>query len=72
MNVQSQERPPEQQADKSASSEPLLTRYNAPGGLAGQELLDEMINREFKDRIAVVSSFGAESTVLLHMVAAFT
>ncbi|TPD60786.1 phosphoadenylyl-sulfate reductase [Emcibacter nanhaiensis] len=33
------------------------------------ELLDAMINREFRDRIALVSSFGAESVVLLDLVA---
>ena len=32
-------------------------------------LLDAMINREFKGRIALVSSFGAESVVLLDLVA---
>tara|TARA_B100001939_G_scaffold219936_1_gene189292 strand:+ start:1358 stop:2134 length:777 start_codon:yes stop_codon:yes gene_type:complete len=35
----------------------------------GDDLLDAMINREFKDRIALVSSFGAESVILLDMVA---
>jgi len=34
-----------------------------------QVLLERVINRQFKDRIAVVSSFGAESAVLLHLVA---
>jgi len=37
-------------------------------GLEGRELL-ECIIRDFKGRVAVVSSFGAESAVLLHMVA---
>lgn len=37
-------------------------------GLEGRELLDCII-RDFKGRAAVVSSFGAESAVLLHMVA---
>lgn len=36
--------------------------------LEGQDLLAAMIEKEFKDRIAVVSSFGAEAVVLLHMV----
>lgn len=44
----------------------LLAKYN---GLFGQDFLEAMINKEFADRIAVVSSFGAESVVLLHMVA---
>ena len=33
------------------------------------DLLDEMIHAEFADRIALVSSFGAESVVLLHLAA---
>jgi len=36
--------------------------------LDGEELLRAMIESEFVDRIALVSSFGAESAVLLHMV----
>jgi phosphoadenosine phosphosulfate reductase len=38
-------------------------------GLAGVALLEAMIKKEFAGKIAVVSSFGAESAVLLHMVA---
>lgn len=34
-----------------------------------RELLDEMIHQEFPDRVALVSSFGADSIVLLHLVA---
>ena len=34
-----------------------------------RDLLDEVIHREFAGRIALVSSFGAESVVLLHLVA---
>ena len=37
--------------------------------LESMELLDVMINHQFKNRIALVSSFGAESIVLLDMVA---
>lgn len=37
-------------------------------GLEGRELLEPIL-RDFKGRAAVVSSFGAESAVLLHMVA---
>lgn len=48
------------------ASPAILTQYN---DLAGQDLLDVMINTAFKDRIALVSSFGAEASVLLHMVA---
>ncbi len=38
------------------------------GELDGEELLRAAIESEFIDRIALVSSFGAESAVLLHMV----
>jgi phosphoadenosine phosphosulfate reductase len=37
-------------------------------GLEGRELLEPLI-RDYRGRLAVVSSFGAESAVLLHMVA---
>ena len=37
-------------------------------GLAGRELLAVMIERVFPGRIALVSSFGSEAAVLLHMV----
>ena len=37
--------------------------------LRGEELLDVMINQVFPGRIAVSSSIGAESAVLLDMVA---
>ncbi|MFQ5625246.1 MAG: phosphoadenosine phosphosulfate reductase family protein, partial [Methyloligellaceae bacterium] len=39
-------------------------------GLGGRDLLEPLITRIFPGRIALVSSFGAESVVLLHMVAA--
>ena len=38
-------------------------------GLDGTDLLAPLIVQDFRRRIAVVSSFGAESVVLLHMVA---
>lgn len=38
-------------------------------GLEGPDLLRPMIASEFKGRIALSSSFGAEAAVLLHMVA---
>jgi phosphoadenosine phosphosulfate reductase len=37
--------------------------------LDGKDLLEKMIGEAFPGRIAVVSSFGAESVILLHMVA---
>ncbi len=45
----------------------LDAAYGATGGVA---LLDAMIRREFPGSIALVSSFGTEAAVLLHMVAA--
>lgn len=39
------------------------------GHMDGLELLDGMINHALKNKIALVSSFGAESVILLHMVA---
>ena len=44
----------------------LRRRY---GHLCGIDLLEKMIGEAFPGRIAAVSSFGAESVVLLHMVA---
>ncbi|TWB42471.1 phosphoadenosine phosphosulfate reductase [Nitrospirillum pindoramense] len=38
-------------------------------GLTGPALLEPLLTRELKGEIALVSSFGAESAVLLHMVA---
>ncbi len=37
--------------------------------LDGADVLAPLIEHEFRGRIALVSSFGAESAVLLHMVA---
>jgi phosphoadenosine phosphosulfate reductase len=45
----------------------LRARY---GGRDGAALLAPLIRNEFPGRIALVSSFGIESAVLLHMVAA--
>ncbi len=44
----------------------LLRRF---GDLRDEDLLRVMIETEFRGKIAAVSSFGAESAVLLHMVA---
>jgi len=52
-----------------AAQSPTANRIEAYRHLEGKDLLAAMIEKEFKDRIAVVSSFGAESVVLLHMVA---
>jgi phosphoadenosine phosphosulfate reductase len=45
----------------------LAARYR---GLEGADLLRPLIEREFKGRVAVVSSFGTEAAVLLSLVAA--
>ena len=42
--------------------------FETYAGLEGQQLLEPIL-RDFQGRAAVVSSFGAESAVLLHMVA---
>lgn len=44
----------------------LAQRY---AGISGAELLAAMIGREFPGEITLVSSFGAEAAVLLHMAA---
>lgn len=49
------------------SREVLLSRRL--GRLATEDMLAEAIRHEFPGRIAVVSSFGADSAVLLHLVA---
>lgn len=50
----------------SARLEALLRDY---GHLEGADLLDAMIHRAFPGKIAMVSSFGSEAVVLLHMLA---
>jgi len=53
-------------AEVAARAELLNQRL---GGLPPERLLRELLTIEFPGRIAVVSSFGAESAALLHMVA---
>jgi phosphoadenosine phosphosulfate reductase len=53
-------------AEAAARAEALLARYRDRDGLA---LLRAMIRDEFRGRIALVSSFGADAAVLLHIVA---
>ncbi|HKW53783.1 MAG TPA: phosphoadenylyl-sulfate reductase [Stellaceae bacterium] len=53
-------------ADLDRQAAVLDGRY---GGLEGETLLRPLIEREFKGRIALLSSFGAETALLLHMVA---
>ncbi|PHZ86239.1 phosphoadenylyl-sulfate reductase [Paremcibacter congregatus] len=57
---------PQTVLDSPRSYEELMALY---GDMDSLGLLDAMINQEFKDRIALVSSFGAESIVLLDLVA---
>lgn len=45
----------------------ILNECNA--GIDAKTFLERMIRREFRGRIALVSSFGAQSVVLLHLVA---
>lgn len=47
----------------------LLSLQQKYAGLDGKILLQSMIHDEFLGKIALVSSFGAEAAVLLHMVA---
>ena len=49
-------------------SERLRALRNAYEGLPPLQFLEVMIKKEFPGRIAAVSSFGAESAVLLHMI----
>ncbi|MEO0683340.1 MAG: phosphoadenylyl-sulfate reductase [Pseudomonadota bacterium] len=53
-------------ADPAARAE-CLNRLHA--GASAREVLEDAIRREFRGRIALVSSFGAESAALLHLVA---
>ncbi|MBP7334768.1 phosphoadenylyl-sulfate reductase [Niveispirillum sp.] len=52
--------------DLQARARDLNARY---GHLTGVELLRPLIETEFKDQLALVSSFGTESAILLHQVA---
>ena len=59
--------PPSEPFDPATSRAQLLS--NRFAGARTQVLLDAAIHHEFPRRIALVSSFGAESVVLLHLVA---
>ncbi|ACI99568.1 phosphoadenylyl-sulfate reductase [Rhodospirillum centenum] len=56
----------EDRTDPVAHAADLAARY---GHLHGAELLRPLLTGDLKGRIALVSSFGTESAVLLHMVA---
>lgn len=50
--------------------EPVLADLNALyETMSAQEILRHAIEEQFVDRITIVSSFGAESVILLHMIA---
>lgn len=55
--------------DEAALDAKLEELRNAHGGKQAVDLLDSIINKEFAGRIALVSSFGAESAVLLDLMA---
>ncbi|MCF6214746.1 MAG: phosphoadenylyl-sulfate reductase [Emcibacter sp.] len=59
----------QQKADSPQNVKDFSALMSEYGHLNSLELLDAMINGEFQDNIALVSSFGAESIVLLDMVA---
>ena len=56
-------------ADDIARVENELARLRGEReGLDGAELMSALIEHDFRERIALVSSFGGESVVLLHMI----
>ena len=57
---------PVNETGRDISATALIADY---GDLTGKDLLEVMIKDVFKDRIALVSSFGSESAVLVEMVA---
>ena len=65
---------PARQLDTIDVAPPFTTRDAAAmqirfAGVAAQDMLRELLTGELAGRIASVSSYGAESAVLLHMVA---
>lgn len=61
--------PEQQRAARAARAGSLVRSFShAYGHLPAQKLLAAMIEKEFSGSIALVSSFGAEAAVLLHMV----
>ncbi len=57
---------PVEDIERAESQLARLRRMRA--GLDGAELLSVLIEDDFRERIALVSSFGGESAVLLHMI----
>ena len=57
---------PSTKAATAARTDALLARY---GRAESRDLLRAMIREEFRGGVALVSSFGAEAAVLLHLVA---
>ncbi|MGB0683560.1 MAG: phosphoadenylyl-sulfate reductase [Magnetovibrionaceae bacterium] len=56
------------EAEMSDAEKQAAELQEAYGSLDAKDLLEAMITREFAGRLALVSSFGAESAVLLHMI----
>lgn len=54
---------------ENAGLQPVALLNARHGGLASRELVERALYELFPGRIALVSSFGAESAVLLHLVA---
>lgn len=51
------------------NEEPVMDDLNALyEGMSAQDILRHAIEEQFVDRITIVSSFGAESVILLHMI----
>jgi phosphoadenosine phosphosulfate reductase len=60
---------PESAVERQAGEDRLARMLTEYQGMDTLSLLEAMVRREFAGEIALVSSFGAESAVLLHMVA---
>jgi phosphoadenosine phosphosulfate reductase len=64
-------RQPEDQRDRNvAAVEEAIALQAAYGDLPPHKIIDAAVNQFWSGEIAVVSSFGADSAVLLHMIAA--
>jgi phosphoadenosine phosphosulfate reductase len=65
MKIDAPHAPSQQIVNSPLPGDDVISRY---AHLEGAELLDAMIHEAFPGRIAVSSSFGTESAVLLHLV----
>ncbi len=64
--LQRPKKPPEQNEDEQARAKRLAAKYR---DASASDIIKMAVHEEFIDRIAMVSSFGAESAVLLKLVA---